>query len=348
MKAAVIEGKGRIAVKDVPTPSPGPGEVLLKVEMAALCGTDQRVLRGEKDVSVAIVGHEVTGRVVEVGEGVGGVQQGERYALQTVIGCNECEYCKQDRQNLCERGFRALGYAWNGAFAEYMIMPKEGVDQGCLIPLPEDFSDELGTMVEPLSCCVNGMRYMPLEEMRSVVIMGAGIIGVMNGILCKSRGVKEVVMMDVAANRLQMIAEMGLPLDHLVNSCEKDPIQWVKEKTNGRGVDGVVVAASVKQLVAQGLPMLARGGHLSIFAGFDKKAPLLELDVNMIHYLELSLHGANSSVRRDYLEAIQMIQQHRSVFEKLVTHRFALTEFQEAFRIQGDPAVNSLKVMIQP
>jgi L-iditol 2-dehydrogenase len=348
MRAAVIEGKGVIHVRDVPMPSPTDGEVLLKVEMAALCGTDQRVLRGEKDVDVPIVGHEITGRVVEVGKGVKGVQIGERYALQTVIGCGECEWCRIDRQNLCTKGFRALGYAWNGGFAEYMIMPREGVEQGCLIPIPDSFSDELGTMVEPLSCCINGMRYLPLEEMQSVVIMGAGIIGVMNGLVAKARGAREVIMMDVAANRLDMLSKMGLPLEAYVNSAEVTPVDWVRRHTNGRGVDGVVVAASVKQLVGTGLQMLARGGHLSIFAGMSKQDPMLPLDLNLIHYLELNVHGANSSVRRDYIEAINLMQRDPALWERLVTHRFPLNQFNQAFQTQGDPAVNSLKVMIKP
>ncbi len=348
MAAAVIKGKGKIEVEEVERPSASAGEVLLKVEMAALCGTDQRVLRGEKDVDVSIVGHEITGRVVEVGEGVENVKPGERYALQTVIGCNECEMCAQDRQNLCLNGFKALGYAWDGGFAEYMVMPAVGVKQGCLIPLPEDFSDSLGTMVEPLSCCVNGMRYMPLEEMQSVVIIGSGIIGVMNGLVAKARGAKEVIMMDVAQNRLDMLAEMGLPFDHFVNSAENDPVEWVKKHTKGRGVDGVVVSASVKSLVPPGIQMLSRGGHLSIFAGMSKQDPFEKIDLNLIHYLELNIHGANSSVRRDYLESIQIMKKDPELWSKLVTHEFSLKDFNEAFSTQGDPKVNSLKVMIKP
>ncbi len=348
MKAAVIQSPGVIAVEQVPKPEPQPGEVLLQVNMAALCGTDQRVLRGEKDVDVPIIGHEVTGTAVALGEGVHGVEIGQRFALQTVIGCNQCELCARDRQNLCVNGFRALGYAWNGGFAEYMIMPREGVEQGCLIPIPEDFTDALGTMVEPLSCCINGMRYLPLEEMKQVAIFGAGIIGVMNALTCKARGVEEVMLFDVQSERLKMLESMGLPLDHLVDSGEVDPVDWVKQHTAGRGVDGVVVAASVKQLVASGLAMLARGGHLSVFAGMSKQDPVVPLDVNLIHYLELSVHGANSSVRRDYEDAIHMLSANREQFERLITHTFALDDFPAAFAAQADPAVDSLKVLIQP
>ena len=124
MKAAVIKEPGVIAVEEVSTPEAGKGEVLLKVEACALCGTDQRVLKGEKHVDVAIVGHEITGTVAKVGPGVSGISEGERYIVQTVIGCGNCPMCEIHHENLCEKGFTAMGYQYNGGFAEYVVMPK--------------------------------------------------------------------------------------------------------------------------------------------------------------------------------------------------------------------------------
>ncbi|MBT4823205.1 MAG: alcohol dehydrogenase catalytic domain-containing protein, partial [Lentisphaerae bacterium] len=114
MKAAVIKEPGRIVVEEVAIPVPDAGEVLLKVDACALCGTDQRVLKGEKHVDVPIVGHEIAGTVAAVGTDVKGVELDERYAVQTVIGCNACPMCALERQNLCENGFKAIGYQWNG------------------------------------------------------------------------------------------------------------------------------------------------------------------------------------------------------------------------------------------
>ncbi|MBT3400151.1 MAG: alcohol dehydrogenase catalytic domain-containing protein, partial [Rhodospirillaceae bacterium] len=264
MKAAVIKEPGRIVVEEVSSPAPSAGEVLLKVDACALCGTDQRVLKGEKHVDVPIVGHEISGTVTAVGEGGEGIKVGERYAVQTVIGCGDCPMCAIDRQNLCENGFKAIGYQWDGGFAEEMVMPAEGVKQGCLIPLPETMSDAAGTLIEPLSCCVNGMRCIPLEGMDTVAVFGGGIIGVLNGLVAKARGAKKVVVFDVAQDRLNLLESLGLPFDGFVNSRENDPVEWIKTFTNGRGADAVVVAASVKQLVPVGLDMLARDGHLSI------------------------------------------------------------------------------------
>lgn len=347
MKAAVITAPGVIEVQDIPLPSPGPGEVLLRVGTSALCGTDQRVLRGEKHVDVPVIGHELVGFVEAVGDGVKDVHVGERYAVMTIVGCMECRMCKRNRQNLCERGIKAIGYQWNGGFAEYMIMPKEGVEQGLLIPVPESMSDAVATLVEPLSCCVNGMDYLPLHEMEHVVIMSAGIIAVMNGLVARARGAKTITLMNRSQGRLDLIEKLGLPFDNLVNTREHDPVQWVKENAKG-GADGVVVAASAKELVPVGIQMLGMGGHLSVFAGFAKNDPMEPVDLNLIHYRELNVHGASGSARQHYFDALELLESDLIDWETIITHRFPLGDFNEAFNTQKNPDVDSLKILIQP
>ena len=348
MKAAIIKEPGVIEVKDTAMPTVGAGDVLLKVDACALCGTDQRVLKGEKHVDVGIVGHEIVGTVVQCGDGVDCVEVGKRYAVQTVIGCGDCPMCEVSRENLCENGFTAIGYQYDGGFAEYMTMPAIGVKQGCLIPIADGMTAEEGTLLEPLSCCVNGMRCIPMEEAGHVVVFGGGIIGVLNGMVAKARGAKKVTIMDVSQERLDLHQKLGLPFDNYVNSGVVDPVEWVKENTNGRGVDVVVVAASVKSLVKVGLDLLARSGHLSIFAGMPKSDPTDVIDLNLIHYPELHVHGANSSVQRDYLEAGDMMQSGKIDGKKLVTHTFGLDDFNQAVKVQGDPSSGAMKVVIVP
>lgn len=349
MKAAVIKSPGVIQVEEVPKPMPKAGEVLLKVKAAALCGTDQRVLSGEKHVDVKIVGHEITGVVEAVGAGVSSAKAGQRFAIQTVIGCGQCAMCQVQRENLCEKTFKAIGYQWDGGFAEYMIMPKEGVDQGCLIPLPDSMTDEQGTLLEPLSCCIAGMEYMPLEQMNHVAVFGAGIIGVMNGLVAKARGVKRVSIFNRSGDRLDVLKQMNLPFDDLIDTSKVDPEKWVKENSRGgQGVDGVVVSASVKSLGSLGLRLLARGGHLSLFAGMPKSDPIEPMDLNLIHYRELNIHGANSSVLKHYLAARDMIQAGKINFGALVTHRIPLTDFQQAIDAQRDRASRSMKILVIP
>jgi L-iditol 2-dehydrogenase len=347
MLAAMLKSPGNLTIENVEVPVPGPGEVLLKVDACALCGTDKRVLAGEKPVSVPIIGHEIAGTVSAVGPGVASsIKVGQRYAVQTVIGCGDCPMCAISRENLCEKGFTAIGYAYNGGFSEFMVMPKVAVDQGCLIALPADMDAETGTLLEPLSCGINGLRFIPLENMRHVVVIGAGVIGVLNGLIARARGAKRVSIFNRSQEKLDVIKKLGLPFDDLVNMSVTDPEAWIKENTQGRGVNCVIVSASVKSLGSRGMKWLARDGHLSLFAGMPKSDATEPLDLNLIHYQELHIHGANSSVQRDYMEAMQFLHSGKINGKSLITHRFPLKEFAQAVKAQNDPGSGSLKVII--
>jgi L-iditol 2-dehydrogenase len=181
-----------------------------------------------------------------------------------------------------------------------------------------------------------------------VVVFGGGIIGVLNGLVAKARGAKSVIIMDVSQDRLDLLKKLCLPFDYFVNSALTSPQEWVKQHTNGIGVDVVVVAASVKSLVKQGMNLLVRDGHLSIFAGMPKSDPADVIDLNLIHYSELHIHGANSSVKRDYLEAEQLLSSGLIDATSLITHVFALDDFNEAVKTQGNPKSGALKVIIKP
>jgi L-iditol 2-dehydrogenase len=256
--------------------------------------------------------------------------------------------CAVHQENLCEKGFTAIGYQYDGGFAEYTVMPKVAVEQGCLVPIPAGMSAEVGTLVEPLSCCINGMRPIPMEAAGKVVIFGGGIIGVLNGLVARARGAREIAILDVSQERLDLHVRLGLPFDLWVNSGVTDPAAFVKEWTKGRGADVVVIAASVTSLVPAGLALLGRSGHLSIFAGLPKSDPIRPIDLNIIHYREIHVHGANSSVRRDYDEAVKYLASGKIDGARLVTHRFPLAAFNDAVKTQQNPSSGALKVIIVP
>lgn len=345
MLAALLKSPGTLSVENVPDPVPGPGEALLKVEACALCGTDKRVLAGEKPVAVPIIGHEIAGTLVAAGPGTD-LRPGGRYAVQTVIGCGECPMCRARRQNLCERGFSAIGYAHDGGFAEYLRMPAAAVAQGCLIPLPDSMDAETGTLLEPLSCGLNGLRAIPLEGMAHVGVVGAGVIGVLNALIAKARGARRVTIFNRSRGRLDLVARLGLPIDDRFDFSAGSAEEWIAAQTRGRGLDAVILSASERSLASRCLPWLARDGHMSLFAGLPKSAAVEPLDLNLIHYRELHLHGANSSVRRDYEEALAMLAGRRIDGKALITHRFPLSRIAEAVRAQAGEG--ALKVIVTP
>jgi len=349
MLAAMLNSPGHLTLENVEVPPLQPGDVLLKVDACALCGTDKRVLTGEKPVSVPIIGHEISGRVTSVGRDADAPAfLGKRFAVQTVIGCGACPMCAQHRENLCENGFTAIGYAYNGGFAEYLVVPAKAVKQGCLVALPDEVDAEIGTLLEPLSCSINGLRYLPLEGMAHVGVVGAGIIGVLNGLVARARGAKRVTLFNRSPEKLDLIARLKLPFDDLVNMGKTNPEDWIRDATQGRGLDAVILSASEKNLAVRSLPWLARNGHMSLFAGMPKSDCVAPLDLNLIHYRELHLHGANSSVRRDYDEALEFLKSGKIDGKALITHRFPLRKFAEAVALHGDSKSGALKIIIQP
>ena len=156
MKAAVFHGVRDVRIEDVPRPTAGPGEVVLRVQRCSVCGTDKRIFtHGQKNVvPPAITGHEIVGTVHEIGSGVNnGLHIGQKAVVATVVGCGKCIYCQRKQYNLCD-SFTAIGYDYAGGFAEYVKIPAAAVAQGNVIPIPDSMSVERAALIEPLSCCI--------------------------------------------------------------------------------------------------------------------------------------------------------------------------------------------------
>ncbi len=344
MKAAVFEGPGKMEVKEVPQPSCGKGEVLIKVEACAICGTDIRIYRyGQKNVKPPhIIGHEIAGTVEKVGSGVDGIKTGEQVILVTSVGCGKCKFCRKGWHNLCSNGV-AIGYYYQGGFAQYMTVPEPAVSQGNIIPFPGKLSFVSASIVEPLSCCINGQDYLRINSEDIVVIFGCGPIGCMHAELAKVKTAEQIIMVDVDEKRLRM-AEKFLP-DIIINSSEKDPVEEIISITDG-GADVIIVACGVNKVQEQAIQVSNKKGRISFFAGLPKDKPVITLDSNIIHYEEISIFGAFASYERQYREALEFIVDNKVNAEKIVTHRFPLEKIVEAIEAAGSG--EGLKVVIEP
>ena len=176
MKAAVFHGVRDVRIEDVPRPTAGPGEVVLRVQRCSVCGTDKRIFtHGQKNVvPPAITGHEIVGTVYEIGSGVdNGLRIGQKAVVATVVGCGKCIYCQRKQYNLCD-SFTAIGYDYAGGFAEYVKIPAAAVAQGNVIPIPDSMSVERAALIEPLSCVLNGQEYLSPQPGDRAVVFGAG------------------------------------------------------------------------------------------------------------------------------------------------------------------------------
>lgn len=348
MKAALLIDKERFEITEVERPRCGYGEVLVKVKACAVCGTDLRIFRGEKKIDVPITGHEISGVIEEMGEDVKGLSVGDRVVIETVVGCGECDACKRGEENRCRRGFKAIGYQYNGGYAQFLLVPKEAVRQGCVIKIPDNVSFEEATIVEPFSCVING--WSPFKRRKpdfTTAVIGAGIIGMLHVEYAKLMG-SRVILINQTSPRLMLAQKIGLPADEFVNASECNPAERVKELTNGLGADVVICAASSKEVQREALEMAAVDADVSFFAGLPKNDPYVSLNTNLIHYNELHVHGANSSNRRQYLEALDLIASGKIDVKKFITHRFPLEKISEAIYSLEDRKTNAIKIIIDP
>jgi L-iditol 2-dehydrogenase len=348
MKAAFFAGKEHFEIKDVEKPKCGYGEVLIRVKACAICGTDLRIFHGERKINVPITGHEISGVIEELGEGAKGLYIGDRVIIETVVGCGECNACKKGHENRCKPGFRAIGFQYNGGFAQFLLIPREAVKQGCLIKIPLSISFEEATVVEPLSCVINGWSsFKKREQGFLTVVIGAGIIGMLHVEYAKYLE-SRVILINRSAPRLILARKIGVAADELVDASTCNPIEKVRELTDGLGADVVICAASSKDIQKEAIEMAAIGADVSFFAGLPERDSYNTLDTNLIHYKELHVHGAKASNRKQYLQGLNLIASGKINVKKFITHKFPLEKINEAIRLIEDRSSNALKVIIDP
>ncbi len=348
MKAAILTGKEHFEIREVDRPKCGAGEVLVKVKACAVCGTDLRIFRGQKRVDVPITGHEISGVVEELGEGVTGLSAGDKVIVQTVIGCGECDACRRGEENLCRRKFKAIGYQYNGGFAQFLSVPANAVRQGCVIKIPEHLGFDEAAIIEPFSCVINAWNPFRKRPQGFVtVVIGAGIIGMLHTEYAKQKGAK-VFLVNRTAPRLVLAQKIGLPADEFIDESKCNPVERVKDLTGGWGADVVICAASSKDVQKQALELAGVNGDISYFAGIPAGDPYVTLNTNLIHYNELHVHGANASNRRQYLEALDLIASGKVNVKKFITHRFPLEKVTEAIKSLEDRSLNAIKVIVDP
>ena len=347
MKAVVLHGPdgypNNYEVTEIEKPVCGADEILLKMKAAALCGTDKRIFTGAKTKGVrpdSVVGHEICGLVEEVGENVNGFAPGDKVAVANVIPCGHCSACLSGRENAClER--KAIGYEFNGGFEDYILIPQICIQSGNVVKLPEHVSFEAGALIEPLACCIRGLRNTGTTFGDTVLICGAGPIGLMHLQLSLGAGAKKVVVSEPDAAKRELALKLGAC--RAVDPSSEDLTQAVMEETDGEGVDRAVMAIGVNALVDSVFKMTKKGGTVCLFAGFPK-GKMSEFDPSVIHYNELHVTGSTAYKRIDYLQAAEMVIQKKIDLDAIVSHRFALEEFRQALDLHM--AGTDLKIVI--
>ena len=275
MKAAILKNIEDLVIESLETPHPGKNEILIQVKACAICGTDVKVFHhGHKHIVFPrITGHEVSGIVVEVGKEVIEYKKGQKVAVAPAIPCGRCYYCRKGWQAMCDN-LKAIGYHFDGGFAEYMLVPENAVRNGCVNEIPENVSFEEATLAEPLACVINGQILSNIGLGDTVLILGAGPIGCFHSEISRSLGAKKVILSDISSERLEMAEFTGVVL---VDMTKTDIKEKVKELTDGRMADRVVVAVGSPQAQELSLELVAKRGSINFFGGLPKEKPFINL-----------------------------------------------------------------------
>jgi L-iditol 2-dehydrogenase len=347
MRALVLHAPHEFSLEQVPEPEPGPYELLCRVTAVAICGTDPHIIAGEfpgfwpKEFPL-IPGHEWCGEVVELGPGAAelGWETGVRVAGTSHAGCGFCRLCIEGRYNLCEnygdeRLHRQYGHYTQGSYADYVVHSVKSV-----FPVPDELSDEEVAMLDPTSIALHTVKRGGQAPGDTVAVIGPGVMGLIVADCARALGAGRVIVVGRGA-RLQKAEELG---HEAVDFTAEDPVAAVRERTGGRGADVALECSGDPAAVGQGVEMVRKGGRVAVIGIPLEPAPV---PLRRMVLDEIDVVGVRAAAG-EMPEAIALVAAGRLRLRELVTHRFSLDEFDEAYRVFTERVDGALKVIVRP
>lgn len=330
MLSLKLYGPGDIRLVETEIPKIQEGQILLKTQAAAICGTDIRMWQnGYKNVDAQhplTLGHEFAGTIVQVGQGVPFFKEGMQVAMQPNIGCGICERCVAGKPHLCD-SYSAFGINMDGAFAEYVRIPADAVLRGNIALLPSNVTAVQAAVAEPLSCAYNGFTKCMVQPGDKALIVGAGPIGVMHAHLLHMSGAS-VLMHDISQSRLAQCKQI-LPFIEVYDG--EDLPAFVDRYTGGKGMDIAITANPVPSVQSAMLPLMNYGGRVNFFGGVPEDRQPVPINTNLVHYKELYLTGSTRSSIAQFRTCLDFIAQGLIDVQSVITHTYALEDSMQGF-----------------
>jgi len=340
MRAAVYYNNQDIRIEARPVPLIGPGELLIRVEAAGICGSD--VIEWYRIGKAPLVlGHEIAGVVEEAGEGVEVYKKGDRVVCAHHVPCGNCHYCLNSHETTCDT-LRKTNFD-PGGFCEYLRLAAINVSRG-VFPLAGNVSFEEATFVEPLACILRGQRLAGFKPGQSVVVLGSGIAGLLHIKLARAQGASSIIAADINGYRLKAAERYGANIT--VRADEYSP-DILRKLSNGRLADLVIVTTGAVTAIAQALESVERGGTILFFAPM-RQSDRIPIAFNTLFWRnEITLTSSYAGGPDDYRQALKLITDRKIIVSDMITHRFNLAEISLGFQLVAR-AKNSVKVVIYP
>ncbi|MDI6792139.1 MAG: zinc-dependent dehydrogenase [bacterium] len=340
MRVAMYYSNKDVRLEEMPRPRIGPGELLVRVEAGGICGSD--VMEWYRRHKVPLVlGHEIGGEIVEVGDGVEKYKVGDRISASHHVPCNACHYCQNGHETVCET-LRKTNFD-PGGFAEYFRLPAINVDRGVYL-LPDEVSFEEATFIEPVACVMRGQRIAGLIPGQTVLVIGSGISGLLHVHAADALGATRVIATDINDDRLHAALRFGA--DETIHAKEDVPAR-VREINNGLLADLVIVCTGAVPAIHQALQSVERGGCVLFFAPTDQGV-IIPLSINDLFWRnEITLTTSYAGNFADHVKALEMIRSGKLRVAEMITHRLGLAEAGLGFQLVAG-AEDSIKVIIEP
>ncbi len=340
MRVAMYYNNHDVRLEEMPKPQIGPGELLVRVEASGICGSD--VMEWYRlDRAPLVLGHEIGGQVVAVGDGVEGYQKGERVSAAHHVPCRTCYYCLSGHHTACDT-LRRTNFD-PGGFAEYIRLPAINVDCG-VFRLPDEVSYEEATFIEPLACVLRGQRRAHIAPGNSVLVIGSGIAGLLHVQLAGALGAGRIMATDIVDYRLEAARQFGADA---VFHAEEDLPACLRRVNDGRLADLVIVCTGATSAVMQALQLVERGGTVLFFAPTNRGVTI-PISINELFFRnDITLTTSYAGSPADYAAALELIRARRVQVRRMITHRLGLAETGLGFQLVAD-AQDSIKVIVEP
>jgi len=346
MTAAVYRGVNDVRLEEVPVPEIGAGEILVRVHTCGICGTDLKKIATGSHSAPRIFGHETSGVVAKIGEGVRKFSVGDRVVVFHHIPCRKCYYCQHKtfaqcstyKKVGCTAGFEPSG----GGFAEYVRVMDWIVEKGT-VGIPDGVSFEQASFVEPVNTCIKGIEILRLQRGETVLVIGQGPIGLILAVLAQRAGAR-VITSDLYPARLTMARSFGL--QDTIDASKADAVQTVRGMTEGRGADAVVLAVAGSGLIRPAIDACRPGGRVLLFAQTVRGE--VTIDPAAVCVDEKALLGSYSASVDLQEESVRFVMNREMDLERLISHRFPLQSGVEALNLAAHPQPDSMKIVIQP
>jgi len=344
MKAAVITSKKQVEIMNIRKPVPGEGEILVHIKACALCTWEQRTFAGAIHMQLPFIGgHEISGVIEEFGKGIDRNEFpiGQKASVRVLYSCGKCHYCREGKENLCVEIGKPIPdhhkEIWGpGGLGEYLVVkPQE------IFKLPQDIPFEYGAFTEPLACVVNSLEQGKVELGNDVVIIGAGIMGLLHVLLCKLKGAR-VIVSEPDQERRKKAEEIGA--DVVFNPLEEDFFQKVKGLTEGKGADVIFNTTAIAQVAEQAVQAAGKLGTVVMYSSIHPDKPI-SVSPNWIHNTQVNITGAVSPTIKSFQTAAALLSKGIVVPDQLISNKYSLEETQKAFEEAIKPNTYRILVM---